>query len=417
MAGLIMSGELPNLLRGRTAKTYRGGSARSRAPEETWAAIEPLLARRGITRVANITGLDHVGIPVYQAIRPNARSLSVSQGKGADPIAAKVSASMEALELSIAEEPPCPRRRATFSTLRREERARVIDPSALPSTRDLDPSLEIAWTSGVEIVSGEPVWIPFDLVHIDLTAPAESPFLLTSNGLASGNNLAEAVFHALSELVERDAAGLFALEPAALTERLVDLDAATDPGVRALVARLRAAGLTPVAWDMTTDIDLPSFRVLLFDTRADAALNPISAPYGAGSHIDPAVAMVRALTESAQSRVGWIAGSRDDLSRDAYRTTQSTTHELASVVDAPKRRRLDARPSRETPTVEEDIAVVLDALRRVGLSEVVVVPLGGPDLPVAVARVLVPGLEGPFTADKKPGRRAQALLARRRGAR
>jgi len=51
----------------------------------------------GITRVANVTGLDHVGIPVVMACRPNARGLAVSQGKGLTLDAAKASAVMESI--------------------------------------------------------------------------------------------------------------------------------------------------------------------------------------------------------------------------------------------------------------------------------------------------------------------------------
>ena len=50
------------------------------------------MAPMGITRLADVTGLDNIGIPVFQAIRPNARSLSVSQGKGVSLEAAQASA-------------------------------------------------------------------------------------------------------------------------------------------------------------------------------------------------------------------------------------------------------------------------------------------------------------------------------------
>ena len=72
-------------------------------PEETLARLVPHLGRMGITRVANVTGLDRVGVPVVTAVRPNARSLAVSQGKGLTLAAAKVSAIMEAAELYHAE--------------------------------------------------------------------------------------------------------------------------------------------------------------------------------------------------------------------------------------------------------------------------------------------------------------------------
>src|SRR5687768_13787505 len=77
------------------ARVYTLGTVRSRDPAATLALLLPHLPRFGITRLANVTGLDRVGIPVYQAIRPNSRGLSLSQGKGIDATAAKVSALME----------------------------------------------------------------------------------------------------------------------------------------------------------------------------------------------------------------------------------------------------------------------------------------------------------------------------------
>jgi len=51
--------------------------------EQTWSNISPILKDFGITRVGEITGLDRIGLPVWIAVRPNARSLSVS-GEGLD---------------------------------------------------------------------------------------------------------------------------------------------------------------------------------------------------------------------------------------------------------------------------------------------------------------------------------------------
>ena len=72
-------------------KSYRLGTHRTLAPEETLARVEPHLRTMGITRVANVTGLDDIGIPVVMVVRPNSRSISVSQGKGIELAAAKAS--------------------------------------------------------------------------------------------------------------------------------------------------------------------------------------------------------------------------------------------------------------------------------------------------------------------------------------
>ena len=74
-----------------TTKAYLRGTHRQRPPAETVARVRQLMPVMGITRVANVTGLDFVGVPVVMVTRPNSRSLAVSQGKGLDLDTAKAS--------------------------------------------------------------------------------------------------------------------------------------------------------------------------------------------------------------------------------------------------------------------------------------------------------------------------------------
>src|SRR5512142_2615893 len=96
--------QLTGLLDETVPKAFRQGTHRAASPAETLARIRKLMARMGITRLGNITGLDRIGIPVAVAVRPNSRSVSVSQGKGLDLSQAMASALMEACEGSHAEE-------------------------------------------------------------------------------------------------------------------------------------------------------------------------------------------------------------------------------------------------------------------------------------------------------------------------
>src|SRR6478609_9891201 len=75
------------------------GTVRARSAEQTWEALAGHLPHYGITRVADLTGLDCIGLPVWTAIRPASRTLSTSQGKGATSLLAKLSAVMEGIEL------------------------------------------------------------------------------------------------------------------------------------------------------------------------------------------------------------------------------------------------------------------------------------------------------------------------------
>jgi len=89
-------------------KSYVNETQRTVSPEETLARVEKALPAAGITRVADITNLDRLGIPVFSSIRPTAGrgAISVYNGKGATPTEARVSAIMEGIERYSAEVPP-----------------------------------------------------------------------------------------------------------------------------------------------------------------------------------------------------------------------------------------------------------------------------------------------------------------------
>ncbi len=81
-------------------KTYNLETQRAAPLEETLARIEPKVPAAGITRVADITNLDRIGIPVFSCIRPTAESgaITVYNGKGATVEESRISAIMEGIE-------------------------------------------------------------------------------------------------------------------------------------------------------------------------------------------------------------------------------------------------------------------------------------------------------------------------------
>src|SRR5579872_5344414 len=125
-------------------KEYREGTHRIVSPDVTLQRMMPHAASCGITRVANITGLDVIGIPVWVAFRPNSRSLSVSQGKGLDDAAAKASAVMESIEAFHAERILRPVKLATEPDMRAAHT--VADVKDLPRTaRIFDAGAVLPW--------------------------------------------------------------------------------------------------------------------------------------------------------------------------------------------------------------------------------------------------------------------------------
>ena len=70
-----------------------------------------------VTRVADVTRLDRIGLPCWQAIRPMGRSLSVHQGKGVTDDDARLGAVLEALEAHCGEQFDAPIRTCFYEQL------------------------------------------------------------------------------------------------------------------------------------------------------------------------------------------------------------------------------------------------------------------------------------------------------------
>jgi YcaO-like protein with predicted kinase domain len=377
-------------------KGHVNGTHRTVDPAATLERLHPILSRIGVTRVGVITGLDVIGIPVVSVCRPNARSLSVSQGKGVDLVAAKVSGIMEAVEAWHAEHVLLPLRLATYRELRSV--ARVVDVEQLPrpSSSIFHPDLTILWIEGTDVFSAEKVWVPYESVHLDFrtrSVHGTGCFLATSTGLAAGNHVLEAVSHALCEVVERDAVALWSERgDSDRASRRVDASTVTDAGCRALLDAYESAGVDVGVWDLSTDIGLAVFSTTIVGPSA----RRLPAATGYGCHPDRAVALSRALTEAAQSRLTLIAGVRDDFLPGYYRQRRDAKVIATHVA------RLKGRPVRafsatahvSKPSIDEDVAHELDCLRAVGVREAVLVELTRPDVGIPVVRMVIPGLEG-----------------------
>ncbi|CAO3438249.1 YcaO-like family protein [Azospirillum endophyticum] len=386
-------------------KAHTVGTHRVMAPEQTLARVAPFLPIMGITRVANVTGLDAVGIPVVMVTRPNSRSISVSQGKGVTLAAAKASGVMESIESYHAERITLPLKFASFEELRWSHP--VVDVDRLPrlSTGNFNPNSPILWIEGEDLLNGGPKWVPFEMVHLNFTvpmAPGHGAFLAGSNGLASGNHKMEAISHAITELVERDATTLWRLQvPTTQAATRIDLDSIDDPVCRSLIDRFDAAGVAIGVWETTSDVGLPAFlcRIAEHEELPQHSIRPAT---GMGCHVAREIALSRALTEAAQSRLTFIAGARDDMPRTEYERHLDPVHHArwrAMIVDGAGKRSFTDCPTSAAPTIETDLAHQLGRLRAIGIKEAVAVDLTKAEFGIPVVRVVVPGLEG---ADESP---------------
>jgi ribosomal protein S12 methylthiotransferase accessory factor len=370
----------------------------------------------GITRIANVTGLDVVGIPVVMVSRPNSRSVTVSQGKGIDLLGAKASGLMEAAELYHAETIMLPLRLATYEELHFKHKMAEVNELPRGVGSHFHPSLRILWCEGHDLVRGEEVMVPYEMVHTNYTTPlpdGRGCFTASSNGLASGNTLIEAISQGICELIERDAVALWQVGKQNETGgNRLNLESVSDALCRETIAKFEQAGLSVAVWDITTDIRVATFSCLIVPPDNSSIWHgAVSGGYGC--HPCREIALLRALTEAAQTRLTVISGVRDDFRAETYEelldpeVVKSKRNLLRRSV--PRRRFADI-PTKNNRTFEGDVAWEASCLRRAGVRRVIVIDLTKPEFGLPVVRVIIPGLEPIVGRGYSPGRRARSVI-------
>jgi ribosomal protein S12 methylthiotransferase accessory factor len=189
-----------------------------------------------------------------------------------------------------------------------------------------------------------------------------------------------------------------------------------DPGCGDALGRLDRAGMSVTIWDMTSDIGIPAFICRIAERRLPPVVTEYDAE-GMGCHPDRSVALLRTLTEAAQSRLGFISGARDDPAGWEYSRGANEEVPSASSADLADEANRDftAVASFDSDSFDADVAWELSALRAAGINEVVAVDLTHEDFGIPVVRIIVPGLEGPTTTvpNCRLGQRAENLIGDR----
>lgn len=334
----------------------------------------------GVTRLADITGLDRIGLPVWQAVRPAGRALSVHQGKGASHEAAQIGALCEAIESHCAEHalvdgPLCPpealARGARSPDMTDYARLRERPPQAGP----------VQWCEAVDALTGKPLFLPHLIVSLDFTRGLPNAFERISAGLGAGPDQDRAVETALLELIERDAVG--AWKRSSPAERM---DSAIIPGTiriewfAAWRDRLRTLGIVLEAYRIPSFTGVPVVRCVVGGEQA--FVGGWRRFGGDAAHPDPERALFKAFAEAVQSRLTFIAGVRDDIRPSDYRVR----HPPGPQPLPPMR---DWRELRRVAAGWREIA---DCLVRNGYGQIAVKRLDRGLEGVAVAKTFVPGL-------------------------
>lgn len=402
--------------RAANAKAISASSHRVLALEDTIARVLERSEVIGLTRIADLTDLDVLGIPNYATICPELNQpatnggISVMSGKGLTRPHALASALMEAIERHAGLQDRRTTVRGSWAQLSRHHNALHPTQFVVPGSFDIGDDDPLDWVAARSLFHHDPVLVPACTVFIpyEPTSPSIAPRPSSSNGLASGNTIEEATLHALFELIERDAEA-FAIQTRQIRD--VDLDQIRWPEVRELIDRFEAAGLVLRVKDITGPIPVPTFLATAIDPSLPVTMY---ANGGKGTHLDPRIAIARAICEVAQSRVVGMSGIREDMVAKRSGMASNTVEGLIEQYPewygtCDEQVDLATIADRSTDNALDDLGIVLGDLRAAGIPDVAVVDLTRPETEIPVARACVPLMEFEAVGNWVGPRLARAL--------
>lgn len=363
---------------------------------------EELFSNWRITRVADLTGLDQIGIPVYSVCRPEGQIVSVNAGKALTRDLARGGAIAEGAEFHTFENPgSVPKKNRRFA--RGSDLA--LDSGLLPWARGADQEGEFE----VELVSRwNKGWcqIPSDLIWLSYNDRRSSElFQQTSNGSAVGASFEDAHLAGIYEVVERDAVSLFTYrwDETGLMPPLVELE--TVPlECQSIIAQIQAAKLEVIVFYCTVDIFFPVFWVIILDPFGGLA--PFA---GWGCAIESSEALKRALLEAVQARAVYISGARDDVERRNFEWLQNM--DQVALRDhyrsVPKVRIFFEQVFPSPPSAYQELSL---ALRRLGDHREHLYHLFLALHHLVAVKTIILGLEQPHNPRWTPSRRAKQWL-------
>lgn len=260
----------------------------------------------------------------------------------------------------------------------------IPDPSAFDG--------EIDWTAVESLADRSTHWLPAQICfgkYGERVTCADPSWRVDSNGCAAGRTQQHATAHALLELVERDATGIwwYGRIPRPAVPRSLMED---DPISAALADRERLRQSVSLL-DLTHDLEIPVVAAILADS--DGCLLSL----GFGCDVDRVQAARSAYREMCQMELA-LDFARRRVTRDGDAATSDDRRLLAwleKAGDLPHLRPAEGLIARRLPTVARDDAQivehVLERLRRAGLAAYSR-DLQRPEIGVPAVRAFVPGL-------------------------
>jgi len=376
---------------------FSNGSLRLLKPEETLEWILPKFSDIGISRIANVTGLDRIGIPTWQAIRPKGITLCVSQGKGCTDEHAKVSAIMEATEFYCWEN-YCP-------TLNWKSHNDFLDENVIPLEEFADSifapvkdNIKQPWTKATELTSKKKYWVGYDLISMNRTNEYRHNIkwaYTSTNGLSSGNSIKEALLHAILELIERDSecCASYTMLNDGIPRPQIDYYSISELYLLNLIEKIQKNNCKVEVFQNPNEFGIYSFSAYIIDNN-----NLLFSNIGHGSHIYADIALSRAITEAAQGRITMLSGVREDNYRCDYRYIRDVANEINKrceyEISISRKDKLQFPHRSNEKSLKIFLDDIVNKIKKEGFDKILFFDLTNHILKIPVVKVIIPGLCG-----------------------
>ena len=256
-----------------------------------------------------------------------------------------------------------------------------------------DQHLKMDWTPVFSLTQKKFKYLPSCYCYAQYPGGDESNLFAypDTNGAAAGNTLEEAILQGILELIERDAAAIWWYNQ--IPRRAVDLKSANNPYFTEVMAYYRNLNRSITVLDIRSDLNIPVFAAISHDLRPN---HPDEIIYAFGAHVDPAIALERAVIELNQILPIAVHQGSEFLTQDEtflnwlrHRKMDDLPH--FNPISGPDLNITSEFPNPPPLGLLPAIEHCMKATEEAGL-ETLVLDLTQPDIGLNVAKVIVPGL-------------------------
>ena len=360
--------------------------------EETIAKAKKLQEKHGITRLADITNFSRINLPVWIGLRPNAKCLSQSAGKGLTSESALLSALMEGIEVSYAENVSTNNAVKAKARISKISGYECISIDNYPSRTMIPITEEISWIPIENLATNEKVYAPIDILSLDFRKSKNDnigpkKIVTTSNGVASGGDITEATVSALLEVIERHSITIKLRMKEEYT--LLNLNQFKSKQVDRVIKEVEYGGGKLMVFDSTTVEGVYAVEALLW---SDDLSNPIC--HGSGASLSLEIAILRAILEANQASTIMLSGSRDDITKSMYTVMNNNDQILKKTESMIVNTWSPQQQQYIEITPEEELTEIIEKLNNYNHQPIYRHIFSKPEDPIAAVKVLVPKMEG-----------------------